>query len=293
MQRPLEAFERALLLKSVSPPHRQGAFSQLGVTPAQLGGRRVNETHKVALVTGAGRGIGRGIALELARQGFAVVVHDAPDSATLDSVVVEVKRVSPASTGVVAQLADSAAIREMFAVIGRTYGRLDALVNNAATQNASPLTELSEADWEHVLSVNLKAPFLCARQAVGLMRAAGGGKIVNISSVHSTDAKRNFVHYSCSKAALEMLTKCLALELAPDNIQANSIVVGAIGTEMTPPDRQAIVLPAVPAHRIGTVDEIARLVAFLCSRSCDYMTGASIAADGGLTLGFCASRPEL
>ena len=124
--------------------------------------------------------------------------------------------------------------------------------------------------------------------------AAGGGKIVNISSVHATDPKRNFAHYSSSKAGLEMLSKCMALELAARDIQANSIIVGAIGTEMTPPDRQAIVIPAVPAARIGTVEEIARFVAFLCSHSCDYMTGASIAVDGGLTtLGFCASRPEL
>jgi NAD(P)-dependent dehydrogenase (short-subunit alcohol dehydrogenase family) len=83
------------------------------------------------------------------------------------------------------------------------------------------------------------------------------------------------------------------MELAACNIQANSIIVGAIGTEMTPPERQAIVLPAVPARKIGTVEEIARLVAFLCSDKCNYMTGASIAVDGGLTLGFCASRPEL
>jgi NAD(P)-dependent dehydrogenase (short-subunit alcohol dehydrogenase family) len=253
----------------------------------------VDEKQKVVLVTGSGRGIGRGIALEMACQGYAVVTHDAPDSTSLDSAYEEVKQLSPASICLRSQLADSGAIREMFGVIRGQFGRLDALVNNAATQNPSPLTELKESDWDHIMDVNLKAPFLCAQQAVALMQAAGGGKIVNISSVHSTDAKRNFVHYSCSKAGLAMLTKCLALELAPHNIQANSIVVGAIGTEMTPPDRQAIVLPAVPAHRIGTIAEIARLVAFLCSNSCDYMTGANIPADGGLTLGFCASRPEL
>ena len=253
----------------------------------------MDEKQEVVLVTGSGRGIGRGIARELARQGYAVVTHDATDSAALASAYEEVKQLSPASIRVTAQLADSAAIRAMFDVIRGTFGRLDALVNNAATQNPCPITELTEADWDQVLSVNLKAPFLCAQQAVPLMQSAGGGKIVNISSVHATDAKRNFAHYSCSKAGLEMLTKCLALELAAHNIQANSIVVGAIGTEMTPPDRQAIVLPAVPAHRIGTIDEIANLVAFLCSRSCNYMTGASIAVDGGLTLGFCASRPEL
>jgi NAD(P)-dependent dehydrogenase (short-subunit alcohol dehydrogenase family) len=195
---------------------------------------------------------------------------------------------------VVAELSDSAAIREMFDVIRSTFGCLNALVNNAATQNPSPMLELKESDWDRIVAVNLKAPFLCAQQAAPLMQPNGGGKIVNISSVHATDPKRNFAHYSSSKAGLEMLSKCMALELAQYNIQANSIVVGAIGTEMTPPERQAIVIPAVPAQRIGTAEEIAGLVAFLCSNACDYMTGASIAVDGGLTtLGFCASRPEL
>jgi 3-oxoacyl-[acyl-carrier protein] reductase len=253
----------------------------------------MNEKQKVVLVTGSSRGIGKGIAIEMARQGYAVVVHGSTEGALLRSTYNEVKRISPASICGVAELSKSAEIRAMFETIGKTFGRLDALVNNAATQNPSPLVDLKESDWDRILAVNLKAPFLCCQQAVPLMRGVKGGKIVNISSVHCKDAKRNFAHYSSSKAGLEMLTKCMALELAPDNIQANSIVVGAIGTEMTPPERQAIVLPAVPAHKIGTVEEIARLVAFLCSDKCNYMTGASIAVDGGLTLGFCASRPEL
>jgi len=253
----------------------------------------MNQKQKVVLVTGSSRGIGKGIAMEMARQGYAVVVHGSTESTRLRTTYEEVKQLSPASICVVAELSNSAAIREMFTVIRSTFGRLDALVNNAATQNPSPMLELKESDWDHILSVNLKAPFLCAQQAVPLMPPEGG-KIVNISSVHATDPKRNFAHYSSSKAGLEMLSKCMALELAARNIQANSIIVGAIGTEMTPPDRQAIVIPAVPAARIGTVEEIAHLVAFLCSHSCDYMTGASIAVDGGLTtLGFCASRPEL
>ena len=253
----------------------------------------MNNKQKVVLVTGSSRGIGRGIALEMARQGYAVVAHGATDTANLSAAYEEINRLSPASIRVVAELSDSSAIREMFEVIRKTFGYLDAVVNNAATQNPSPITELKESDWERILAVNLKAPFLCVKQAVPLMQTLGRGKIVNISSVHATDPKRNFAHYSSSKAGLEMLTKCMALELAEYNIQANSIIVGAIGTEMTPPERQAIVLPAVPANRIGTDNEIAQLVAFLCSHLCDYMTGASIAVDGGLTLGFCASRPEL
>jgi NAD(P)-dependent dehydrogenase (short-subunit alcohol dehydrogenase family) len=254
----------------------------------------MNEKQKVALVTGSSRGIGRGIALEMARQNFAVVVHGSTDTPKLRSTFEEVKQISPDSICAVAELADAAAIRKMFDVIRNTYGHIDALVNNAATQNPCPITELKESDWDRILAVNLKAPFLCAQQAVPFMKPAGGGKIVNISSVHAIDPKRNFAHYSSSKGGLETLTKSMALELAQYNIQANSIVVGAIGTEMTPPERQAILIPAVPAGRIGTIEEIANLAAFLCSHSCDYMTGASIIVDGGLTtLGFCASRPDL
>jgi len=221
------------------------------------------------------------------------VVHGSTDSANLSSAYGEVKELSPVSICVAADLTRSSSIRNMFDVVRGAFGGLDALVNNAAVQNFGPITELTESDWDHVLSVNLKAPYLCAQQAVPLMASRGGGKIVNISSVHATDPRRNYAHYSSSKAGLNMLTRCMALELAPYNIQANAIIVGAIGTDNTPPERQAIVLPAVPANRIGTVKEIARLVAFLCSRSCDYMTGASIVVDGGLTLGFCASRPDL
>jgi NAD(P)-dependent dehydrogenase (short-subunit alcohol dehydrogenase family) len=230
----------------------------------------------------------------MARQGWIVVVHGSSDSAMLRGTFDEVKKLSPDSICVLAELTESGAIRTMFDAIRNSFGRLNALVNNAATQNPSPITELREADWDRILAVNLKAPFLCAQQAAPLMQASGGGKIVNISSVHAIDPKRNFAHYSSSKGGLETLNKSMALELAKHNIQANSIVVGAIGTEMTPPERQAILIPAVPAGRIGTVEEIARLVAFLCSNACDYMTGSSIVVDGGLTtLGFCASRPDL
>jgi len=182
----------------------------------------------------------------------------------------------------------------MFSQIKKTFTGLDILVNNAATQNPSPILELKQEDWDHVLSVNLKAPFLCSQHAAKMMCTNNkGGKIINISSVHAYDARRYYAHYSASKGALETLTKSLALELAQYNIQVNSIVAGAIATELTPLDRQEKFLTSIPAGRIGTTEEIARLVTFLSSNQCDYLTGASITVDGGLTLGFCASRPDL
>ncbi len=248
---------------------------------------------KVTLITGSSRGIGKAIALDLAAAGAHVIVHGPEMSDELDASFEQVHALSPDSMKVAAELSDSSAIAEMFARIQITFGRLDVLVNNAATQNASPFLDMKEEDWDRVLAVNLKAPFLCAQHAGRMMRDHGGGKIVNISSVHAYDVRRHYVHYNCAKGGLETLTKSMALELAPYNIQVNSLVAGAIATDLTPANRCDKFLTAIPAGRIGTVEEIARMVRFLSSKACDYLTGTSITVDGGLTLGFCASRPDL
>ncbi len=249
---------------------------------------------KVALVTGSSRGIGKSIALELAREGCKVIVHGSRGSEALERSFENVSKLSPDSVMIAAELSKPAEIDKMFSRIKETFAGLDILVNNAAMQNPSPILDLKQQDWDRVLSVNLRAPFLCAQRAGRIMRDSGtGGKIVNISSVHAFDARRYYAHYSAAKGGLETLTKSLALELAPYNIQVNSIVAGAIATELTPLDRQASFLTSIPAGRIGTTEEIARLVVFLCSNRCDYLTGASITVDGGLTLGFCATRPDL
>lgn len=250
----------------------------------------MDRDNAIALVTGSSRGIGRSIALDLAANGWAVIVHGSRESDALHLSFEEVKKLSPASTMAVADLSDRDAIRRLFS----RYDHLAVLVNNAATQNPSPFLDLKDADLDLILAVNLKAPFLCSQLAARLMRKnKTGGKIINISSVHALDPKRNFAHYSIAKSGLEMLTKSTAMELAPFNIQVNSIIAGAIKTEMSPADRQAKLLSAIPANRIGETDEIAHLVTFLCSQECNYMTGASIVVDGGITLGFCASRPDL
>lgn len=253
----------------------------------------MNEKTKVALVTGSSRGIGRKIAMELARKEYHVVVHGSRESDALNEALEQVRSISAESICVVANLADADTIRAAFKTIQNTFGRLDVLVNNAATQNPTPFLDLKEEDWDFVQAVNLKAPFICSQLAGRMMREQGGGKIVNISSVHAKDPKRNFAHYSSSKGGLETLTKAMAMELAAFNIQVNSLMVGAIATDMTPADRCENLLSAIPAGRIGTVDEIAHLVSFIVSDQCDYLTGASITVDGGLTLGFCANRPDL
>ena len=249
---------------------------------------------KIALVTGSSRGIGKVIARELAHRGCTLIVHGSKESDALYDSLEDVKKLSPDSIMVTAELSKPAGIDRMFSHVEQSVTKLDILVNNAATQKPGPVLELEQENWDHVLSVNLRAPFLCAQRAGRIMRDNGtGGKIVNISSVHAYDARRYYAHYSAAKGALETLTKSLALELAEHNIQVNSVVAGAIATELTPLDRQASFLTSIPAGRIGTTGEIARLVAFLSSNECDYITGASITVDGGLTLGFCATRPDL
>jgi len=249
---------------------------------------------RIALVTGSSRGIGKTIALELARNGCKVIVHGSKESDALCDSFENVSKLSPDSLMIAAELSKPGEIGELFLQIKKAFSGLDILVNNAAVQNPSPVLELKQEDWDRVLSVNLRAPFLCAQQAGRIMRDnKSGGKIINISSVHAYDARRYYAHYSAAKGALETLTKSLALELAAYNIQVNSIVAGAIATELTPLDRQEKFLTSVPAGRIGTTEEIAQLVVFLSSNRCDYMTGASITVDGGLTLGFCATRPDL
>ena len=253
----------------------------------------MNLKNKVALVTGSSRGIGKAIALEMASEGASVIVHGPMESKELNSSFEQVRAITPQSIKVIAELSDSKSIVGIFKTIMKTFGRLDILVNNAATQKPDHFLDMKEEDWDHVLAVNLKAPFLCGQHAGRIMRENGYGKIINISSVHAYDVRRNYAHYSCSKGGLETLTRSMALELAEYNIQVNSLVLGAIATDLTPADRCETLITAIPAERVGKEKEVAHLVSFLSSDACDYMTGTSITVDGGLTLGFCASRPDL
>lgn len=249
---------------------------------------------KRVLVTGSSRGIGRAIAWELAGRGAQVAVHGPAIDAELQASFDRVGADSPGSIMVRAELSEAREIEAMFVEIEERWAGLDVLVNNAAAQNPSPFLDLKEEDWDRILAVNLKAPFLCAQHAARLMmRGARGGRIINISSVHAYQPRRHFAHYSASKAGLEQLTRSIALELGEHNIQSISVVLGAIATDLTPADRQNAFSTAIPMGRVGRTDEIAGIVAFLCSDACAYLTGTSITIDGGLTLGFCASRRDL
>ena len=248
---------------------------------------------KIVLVTGSSRGIGLQTAISFAEAGATVIVHGHAPTEKLDASAKLVISQSPKSCKMACELGDPDEIRRMFTDIEEKYGRLDVLVNNAVCQNRAPFLEMPEEDWDRIMRVNLKAPFLCSQLAAGMMIKQGGGKIINVGSVHEFHARRFYAHYSTSKGGLLMLTKAMALELAEHNIQVNQVTPGAIATELTDPERQKQFLSAVPAGRIGQTHEIAQMICYLASDKADYITGTSIVVDGGLTLGFCASRPDL
>lgn len=242
------------------------------------------------IVTGSSRGIGRGIATYLAEQDHTVVVHGPEENDELRESFEAVKAISPSSICVTADLGDVDAIAAMFDRIGDALGGIDGLVNNAALlPDGSSLHDMPVELWDRTLAVNLRGPFLCGRHAAQLMRKRGGGRIVNIASIHATVPRREFASYSVAKAGLTMLTMCMATEWADDRIQVNWVSPGAVATEMTTAERQALINPLIPAHRAAQPVEIAGIVAYLLSDSADYITGSGITVDGGLTLGFSAN----
>jgi len=233
------------------------------------------------------------MAIRFAENGDQVIVHGTTDHEALAASLVAVREKNPSAVSRAADLRQPSQIDALFDWIEEQFGRLDVLINNAATQNHAPLLDMPEEDWDRILSINLKAPFLCTQRAARIMKTRGGGKIVNIGSVHEFAVKRNYTHYCCAKGGLLMLTKNSALELSEYNIQVNQIAVGAVATEMTDESRQQVLLPSIPAQRVGLPEEIAETALFLTSPHAAYITGASLTVDGGLTLGFSATRREL
>jgi NAD(P)-dependent dehydrogenase (short-subunit alcohol dehydrogenase family) len=232
---------------------------------------------KVVLVTGAARRVGRGIALRLAREGARVAIHYGASEA-------EARRVAEECGGAdlfQANLEKVAEITAMFEAVAGRMGGLDGLVNNAARFTEFDPMEITEADWDFIHSVNLKAVFFCCQQGAKLMRKSGGGRIVNISSLGGLRPWSRHAHYCASKAGVIMLTKALAKALAPE-ITVNSVAPGVIPFGVTDP-RIDRMIAATPAKRAGTADEIADAVVFFLKASA-FVTGQIMAVDGGLAL---------
>lgn len=250
-----------------------------------------------ALVTGASSGIGKGIAIGLGHAGADVVVNYNRDAGEAEAIVEEVKRCGAKAYAHQCDVADEGQVQAMFARMFAEFGTIDILINNAGLQQDAPFHEMTLAQWNKVIGVNLTGQFLCSREAVREFRRRGvrpevscaAGKIICISSVHDVIPWAGHVNYAASKGGVAMMMKSIAQEVAPYRIRVNSISPGAIRTPINMQawsTREAYneLMKLVPYKRIGEVDDIARAAVWLASDDSDYMTGATLYIDGGMTL---------
>jgi NAD(P)-dependent dehydrogenase (short-subunit alcohol dehydrogenase family) len=240
-------------------------------------------SHKVALVTGAARGIGLAVAKRFLAEGWRVALLDILGD-VLEKSVAGLNE-ADATLALTCDVSDTDAVASALAKIERRFGRLDALINNAGVAVFTPVMETSDADWERVLAVNLTGPFLCTKAAVPLMRKHGGGAIVNITSISGLRASTLRSAYGTSKAGLAHLTKQLAVELAELGIRVNGVAPGPVDTAMAKAVHSAEIRAdyhdAIPLNRYGLEEELAEAVYFLCSDRASYITGQILAVDGG------------
>ncbi|MCQ4159276.1 SDR family oxidoreductase [Roseomonas sp. GC11] len=242
-----------------------------------------HDTAPVALVTGAARGIGLATARRFLAEGWRVALLDI-DAAGLDAA--EAELAAPTRTLALAcDVAQSGSVATAVAELGRRFSRLDALVNNAGTAVFKPLLETTEAEWQRVMAVNLTGPFLLTQAAMPLFRAAGGGAIVNITSISGLRASTLRVAYGTSKAALAHLTRQMAVELGEEGIRVNAVAPGPVDTAMAKavhsPEIRADYHDAIPLNRYGLEEELAEAIFFLCGSGASYITGQVLAVDGG------------
>jgi NAD(P)-dependent dehydrogenase (short-subunit alcohol dehydrogenase family) len=249
-------------------------------------------TKDVVLVTGAGRGIGRGIAQAFAAEGCAVIVNDV-DAETARTTARDIEQAGGRARALPADLRDVAAVRALFDQARQTYGDVTVLINNAAFIPFVPVERYTVDMWNQTVETNLSAIFHCVRAVTEHMVSAGHGSVINIASVHAQRTLPNTSAYAATKAAVVGLTRSLALELGPKNIRVNCISPGAIDTEglqayfasLSPEDRdneRRRMLGWQPLGRFGNPDDIAQLAIFLCSRKAEFIHGADIVIDGGL-----------
>jgi len=252
---------------------------------------------QAALVTGASSGIGKAIALSLGQAGASVVVNyvSGPDDA--EAVAAEIRRGGGRASIHAADVGKEDGVAAMFAHAREEFGTVDILVNNAGIQKDAPIDQLSLAQWQRVLDVNLTGQFLCAREAIREFKRRGvrpeiscaAGKIICISSVHEVIPWAGHVNYAASKGGVMLMMKSIAQEVAPWRIRVNSIGPGAIRTPINTsawntPEAYAELMKLIPYKRIGEADEIGRAAVWLASDESDYITGTTLFVDGGMTL---------
>ena len=241
---------------------------------------------KVAVVTGSARGIGRAIALALARRGADVVISDV-DAAGAQAAAAEIAALGRRTLAVPCNVMKREEVEALVTRAVAELGRLDILVNNAGITRDTLLVRMSEEQWDLVLDINLKGTFFGCQAAGKAMMKARSGKIVNLASITGLIGNVGQANYSASKGGVIALTRTAAKELASRNIQVNAVAPGFIETEMTrelPEKARAAFLENIPLGRPGTPEDVAALVCFLASPDADYITGQCITIDGGLTI---------
>jgi glucose 1-dehydrogenase len=262
--------------------------SGVGATtqPSAVGFRPLSG--KVALVTGASSGIGKAIAQELGRLGAKVVVNYIGGEDRADAVVGDIKAAGSDAIVARADVSKSAEVQAMVKLAIDAFGQIDLLVNNAGIEQNHPFLDKPEEVWDQVIAVDLKGPFLCSQAAAREMAKRGkGGTIVNVSSVHEDIAFPGHVAYCAAKGGLRMLCRDMAIELAPHGINVVNVAPGAIDTPINTttlkdPRLKQELIDEIPLRRIGTPEEVARLVAYLAGDDAKYITGTTVVIDGGL-----------
>jgi enoyl-[acyl-carrier protein] reductase III len=246
---------------------------------------------KLALVTGSGRGIGRAIALELARRGADVVVNYFRNREPAEAVAEDVRRLGRKALLVKANVGEMEKVEFLFEQIQAEFGYLDIFVNNAASGYNRPVMEQTPKGWDWTLNINARAFLFCAQRAVPLFRERGGGHIVALSSPGAQRVLPEYSVVGASKAALESLVRYLSVELAPDNIVVNAVSPGLIPTDvmkhfaaMREEDMVGRLAAATPAGRLATPEDVAKVAAFLCSEGAYMIRGQTLVVDGGATL---------
>jgi 3-oxoacyl-[acyl-carrier protein] reductase len=242
---------------------------------------------KVALVTGASRGIGRAIALELARQGAKVAVNYAGSEAKANEVVEEIKKMGQEAVAIQADVSSAEAVERMVKTVLEQFSCIDILVNNAGITRDNLLMRMKEEEWDQVINTNLKGVFHCIKAVTRPMMKQRYGRIVNIASIVGISGNPGQANYVAAKAGVIGLTKTAARELASRNITVNAVAPGFITTDMTDSlsdELKAEMLKQIPLARFGEPEDIAKVVAFLVSDAASYMTGQTLHVDGGMVM---------
>ncbi|HZG71268.1 MAG TPA: 3-oxoacyl-[acyl-carrier-protein] reductase [Chondromyces sp.] len=242
---------------------------------------------KTALVTGASRGIGREIALELARQGANVAVNYSGSEAKANEVVDKIKELGREAFAIQCNVSDNEAVQSMVKETIERFGNLDILVNNAGITRDNLLMRMKENEWDDVININLKGVFLCTKAVTRQMMKQRSGRIINIASIVGVSGNPGQANYVAAKAGVIGLTKTTAKELASRGITVNAIAPGFISTDMTdelPEETKEVMLKQIPLAQFGKPEDIAKVAAFLASEDSKYMTGQTLNVDGGMVM---------